>query len=165
MADKGVQDLRAMVREVLSEVLPEAVRTARQGARPARAPSAPSSLRSALAGRQDGTASVRIGDSDELQAFARDLMALAGEEAFRRAVADNRIRFTLAPAGAQSPAPGSPTAPLDGLAVDEGVINERRIAEIAKTHARLWVSDRVVLTPLARDKARACGLEIVRNKP
>ena len=60
-----------------------------------------------------------------------------------------------------SPAAASPA----GAEVAAGVVSERQVVEIAKTHRVLLVAKDVVVTPLAWDRARACGLEIVRKTP
>ena len=48
---------------------------------------------------------------------------------------------------------------------DKGLLSEARVSEIAKSHARLVLGPRAVLTPLARDRARALKLTVERLKP
>ena len=46
-----------------------------------------------------------------------------------------------------------------------GVLSETRVVEIARTHRRIVLGAEVVLTPLARDKAREMKIELARQKP
>ena len=49
--------------------------------------------------------------------------------------------------------------------MDSGVLGEAKVVELGRAHARILVGGGVVVTPLARDKAREMKLEIVRQKP
>ena len=49
--------------------------------------------------------------------------------------------------------------------IKSGVLTETKIVEIARTHKRIAVGADVVLTPLARDKARELKVELTRQKP
>jgi hypothetical protein len=44
------------------------------------------------------------------------------------------------------------------------MLSETRIAEIGKHHTKIVVGPEVVVTPLARDRARELKLELVRSK-
>jgi hypothetical protein len=48
--------------------------------------------------------------------------------------------------------------------VEKGAVTEAMVAEAAKAGARLVLGRRAVLTPLARDRARAAGVEIERER-
>jgi hypothetical protein len=117
---------------------------------------------------------VAMAGERDLNAFAQQVALCALERDLLGAIAANRVRFKIAgptrgvaaPAGAPG-APPAAAAPRDKTAVfrwDKGVLNEARIAEIAKTHGRLVLGPKGVLTPLARDRARALKLEIERRK-
>ena len=47
--------------------------------------------------------------------------------------------------------------------IDRGAVTERKVEEAAKAGARLVLGPGAVLTPLAREKARAKGIEIERE--
>lgn len=51
------------------------------------------------------------------------------------------------------------------LDIADGVVTERKVAEVARLGTRLVVGRRAVVTPLARDRARALGLTIERSEP
>jgi hypothetical protein len=46
-----------------------------------------------------------------------------------------------------------------------GVLSETKLVEIARSHKRIALGAEVVLTPLARDKAREMKVELTRQKP
>ena len=68
--------------------------------------------------------------------------------------------------GAAKPAaPGGARAGAPSLGIADGVITERNVIAAARLGTRLAVGRRAVVTPLARDRARALGLTIERNDP
>ena len=97
-------------------------------------------------------------DSDEdLQRFVRGLLARLEDPRDRAAIQSGRLRFALRRAGAGGSVPGT-------LRVDRGAVTERKVEEAAKAGARLVLGPGAVLTPLAREKARAKGIEIERER-
>jgi hypothetical protein len=93
---------------------------------------------------------VVIGSDDDLNRFARALLGRPAGE--RDAILAGRLRFTLG------------AAPAEGVVrVDRGAVTERTVNEAARAGARLVLGRRAVLTPLAREKARAKGIEIERE--
>jgi len=144
-------EIRRMVRALLKEALPETLKDAPA----ANGPTLEAAIRAAANG---GSVSVAIAGDADLDAFARAVAS--ADAAPRDAIIQGRTRFRLAP-GKTGTAPAERRA----VALEKGVINEIKIAELAKEADRLLVGPRVVLTPLARDKAREIGLEIVRTRP
>jgi 2-keto-3-deoxy-L-rhamnonate aldolase RhmA len=72
------------------------------------------------------------------------------------------LRFTLG--GATSGAPGRAAAASGVVRVDRGALTERIVKQAADAGARLVLAPRAVITPLAREKARALGVEIERER-
>jgi hypothetical protein len=106
-------------------------------------------------------------DRDELRALIREALkeALGGDES----PPPLRVRTREGgKAHLQRPSP-SPTPPRkgEGQAVHftSGVLNESKVAEIGRTHAKIIIGTDVAVTPLARDRAREIRIEIVRQKP
>jgi hypothetical protein len=97
-----------------------------------------------------GLERVAIATDEDLNRFVHALLARPDREA----ILAGRVRFTLG-AGAEAPA--------GVVRVDRGAVTERKVAEAAKAGARLVLGPAAVLTPLAREKARALGLEIERE--
>jgi len=92
-------------------------------------------------------------DSDaDLDRFVRSLAARSPEEL--DAIRAGRLRFTLSGASA-----GHRT-----VRVERGAVTERKVDEAAKAGGRLVLGPGAVLTPLARDKARAKGIQIERER-
>ena len=172
--DDRKADLRAMVRAALRDALPE---IAGHAAVPPRATAATETGAPAceeMAGRISaaaqaggGTITVRIADDDDLLAFAA-MFITCGDPLAQAAIMQGKVRLQLdrgtpAPTTPR-PTTSHPAAPA-GAEIAAGVVSERQVVEIAKTHRVLLVAKDVVVTPLARDRARACGLEIVRKAP
>jgi len=132
-------ELRAMVREVLHEALAKG----RAGTAPTRAAEA-----------------VRIGSDADLAAFLRRVIALLDDPATGPALRAGRIGFTLAGQGA--PVASAPAPAAAGPAqVLGGTVTEAKIAKLVGVGA-VVLAPGAVITPLARDRARAMGLKIER---
>jgi hypothetical protein len=99
---------------------------------------------------------VRISTDEDLHAFALRVLKLAGNPKLRQDLITGRARFRLAGAG------GSP--PGADHRVEKGAVTERTVAAAAAAGARLVLGPRAVLTPLARDKARALGVPISKER-
>jgi len=156
-------------RDILRELLAEALDGTNGHAAAAQVPPPPvaavhrPSTWEAPAG---GVERVTLAGDDDLNRFVRDLLARPD----RDAILAGRVRFTLGPtegrpaglggipsgASGGSP-PGGPTR------IDRGAVTERTVAAAAKAGGRLVLGPRAVLTPLAREKARALGLTIERD--
>ena len=100
-----------------------------------------------------GVERVSLAGDDDLNRFVRDILTRADREA----ILAGRVRFTLASAGASRAEGAGPTR------IDRGAVTERTVAAAAKAGGRLVLGPRAVLTPLAREKARALGIEIERE--
>ena len=90
---------------------------------------------------------VRIESDADLAAFVRSVLDRGDE------IRSGRLRFTLG---------GAPSAGV--VRVEHGAVTERTIKKAADAGARLVLGPGAVLTPLARDKARALGIEIERER-
>jgi hypothetical protein len=146
-------DARDILRELLAEAL---AGTNGNGVTPQVPPPPvaavhrPAGVRPPEGGR--GLERVTLGGDDDLNRFVRDLLTRAD----RDAILAGHVRFTLAGREAASSG-GGPTR------IDRGAVTERTVAAAAKAGGRLVLGPRAVLTPLAREKARALGIEIERE--
>ena len=93
------------------------------------------------------TETVRIESDADLAAFVRSVLDQGD------AIRGGRLRFTL---GGRA-APGR-------HAVAHGAVTERTIKKAADAGGRLVLGPGAVLTPLAREKARALGVDIERER-
>jgi hypothetical protein len=149
---RTTEALRRMVREVLQEVLP------RDSAAPAAAPAAPS---------VPDVRRVRVRDDRDLADLVARVLDLAEDPARVADLRSGRLRFALAEEHPSSPRPAqaSADAPADGpLDVVRGAVTERLVQRAAREHRGLRLGPRAVLTPLARDRARALGVAIERRE-
>jgi hypothetical protein len=154
-------DLRALVREVVRE----AVVSARPPASPPRP--APTTVAEQFGvtptgpltnGERSRTETVRLIGDQDLDAFVRKLLALFENPKTRTDLRTGRLRFRLAGAVSAQVAAPAPHR------IDKGVVTERHIAEIAVSGGGLLLGPRAVVTPLAREKARALGISIEKER-
>lgn len=160
-ADKPPIDreaIRAMVRQVLRDALPEAVREkiAAQAADAAAPQQKKNESRSAES-ETSKVEDVAITTDAELNVFVRRLLALEPKQ--REAVQAGRFRFRLKSARKSA----ETEAARGSERIDKGIVTEKRVMAAAKAGKRLVVGKGVVLTPLARDKARQLGVQIERE--
>jgi hypothetical protein len=99
---------------------------------------------------------VRLETDEDLGRFVLGLLARCEDPAQREAIRAGRVRFTL---GGAAPGPSTGT-----VRVERGAVTERKVEEAARAGARLVLGPRAVLTPLARERARAKGIEIERER-
>jgi hypothetical protein len=100
---------------------------------------------------------VRLSTDEELHAFVLQVLRLADNPRSRRDILAGRLRFTLASAGGHQ-------AGAITQRVDKGAVTERAVIAAAKAGAGLVLGPRAVLTPLARDKARALGVHVEKER-
>ena len=141
-------ELRALVREVIRDVLPQGLAV---------------------------TETVNLSTDDDLAAFVKRLLDL--DPGQREELRSGRKRFRLAspqalsvPAGAGQVGAGQsngaeragPSAPV--RRIERGAVTEAVIAAAARAGERLVLGRGAVLTPLARDRARASGVPIEKER-
>jgi hypothetical protein len=156
MSGISSDEIRKLVREALRDLVPAAkARVETAGG------TLLSRLRAALNDPKRATVEVRIDTAQDLGAFARDL--LQAPEDVRIGILSGKIALGLAPRGSGS-APTAPAPQKTSHQIAKGVVTEIMVSEIGKTSDRLIIGKGVVVTPLARDKAREVKLEIVRDR-
>src|SRR5216683_4979993 len=150
--------LRALVREVLREVLPTpgAPAPSAVGAPP---PVAPPQVGAVYTVRDgvEAVETVSLRNDQELAAFVSRILHLFENPKHRDDLRAGRLRFRLAasgPAGSARPA----------HRIEKGAVTEAAVRDAARAGARLVLGRRAVLTPLARDRARAAGVEIEKER-
>ena len=142
------EELRALVREVIRDVLPHGLAM---------------------------TETVNLSTDEDLAAFVERLLDL--DPGQREELRSGRKRFRLAspqalsvPAGAGQVGAGQsngaeragPSAPVRHI--ERGAVTEAVIAAAARAGERLVLGRGAVLTPLARDRARASGVQIEKER-
>ena len=98
----------------------------------------------------------------DLVAFVRMLCHRLESPHERAAILAGKVRFQLA-CTPSSPA-SSGRAAGGAIRIESGAVTERVVQDAAREGARLVLSARAVLTPMARDRARSLGVEIEKEK-
>ena len=137
--------LRALVREVLAESLP------RPHADPA-------------------VEVVTLADDGDLDRLVRHLLDLFEDTEVRADIRSGALRFRLSgpppgtrPAAARQPAPEAAPEPVVER-IDKGAVTEARVRAAARSGATLVLGRSAVLTPLARDAARALRVVVEKER-
>jgi len=142
------------------------------------------------AGRPDGAVrAVRLTTEEELHAFVVEVLRLADDPQRRIDLLAGRLRFIPAqpaadredepaaavpaalrqgrPPGSARPAEPAAVVGQDGRAIrriEKGAVTERAVIAAARAGEQLVLGPRAVLTPLARDKARALGVPVEKER-
>jgi hypothetical protein len=144
------EELRKLVRDVLRSSMP--------AAEPLNLVDA---MRQAVLPGHTGLVAV----DDDLNRFAQTIVQAAENEDLKAAIMSGRLKFTNS--AQPNPGAGPPRNPekADGtFRLDQGMLSETRVAEIGKSHTKIILGSEVVVTPLARDRARELKLQLVRSK-
>ena len=158
------ETLRALVREALRDALPGIV--ADLGA------TGPDGGRAAGpdAGSRGGPRWVTVHDDQDLARFVAEVVRLADDPHEGPRLRSGELRFRLAqsPSGTSHPSRADHALPSDHGAperrVERGPVTERHVRDAEGAGVRrLVLGPGAVLTPMARDRARTAGVEIVRE--
>lgn len=127
----------------------------------------PSAQAMAVGGASDARVEpVTIDTDEDLERFVHALLARVDNPRDRQAIRAGRLRFSLRRSAVSAVAAGAapPGSQLATARVVKGAVTERAVRAAAAEGARLVLSRGAVLTPLARDCARALGVEIERER-
>ena len=137
------EELRALVREVIRDVLPQGLAV---------------------------TETVNLSTDEDLAAFVQRLLDL--DPGQREELRSGRKRFRLA--SPQAPSVPAGAGQVNGAEragssapvrrIERGAVTEAVIAAAARAGERLVLGRGAVLTPLARDRARASGVQIEKER-
>jgi hypothetical protein len=135
-----MEELRALVREVIRDVLPQGLPV---------------------------TETVNLSTDEDLASFVKRLLDLDPDQ--REELRSGRKRFRLGVAPAASVPAGAPHGaeragePAPVRRIERGAVTEAVISQAARAGQRLVLGRAAVLTPLARDRARASGVQIEKE--
>jgi hypothetical protein len=155
-------DLRALVREVLRETLPSAV-TAMAPVAAAPEPAEP----------RPQVREVAVTSDAELDALVRAVAHECADPAQRARLAEGSVQYRLAGASpdaveaaqaAQAVEPVDAAEQVPDLRVERGAVTERHVRQAERAGARVVAARGVVVTPLARDRARSAGVDITKEQ-
>jgi hypothetical protein len=144
-----LEELRALVREVIRDVLP-----------------------GGLPGGLPVIETVNLSTDEDLAAFVKRLLDLDPDQ--REELRSGRKRFRLPEVGSAPAAPSVPAGAANGAEragesttvrrIERGAVTEAVINAAARAGERLVLGRAAVLTPLARDRARASGVPIEKER-
>ena len=140
-----LDELRALVREVIRDVLPKGLPV---------------------------NETVNLSTDDDLATFVRRLLDLEPDQ--REELRSGRKRFRLPEISSVSPAPSVAAGAANGAEragestpvrrIERGAVTEAVVIAAARAGERLVLGRGAVLTPLARDRARASGVPIEKER-
>jgi hypothetical protein len=151
----AVRDLSPKGATPVTPVTPPPAAARPPAAAPA-APTGPTPTGPLAADERSRTDTVSIRSDAELDAFVRNLLRLFENPKTRADLRNGRLTYRLAGAAR---GPGGATR-----RVERGAVTERHVAELAESGTTLVLGPRAVLTPLARERARALGLTIEKER-
>lgn len=117
-------------------------------------------------GQRTRTQTVRLRTDEDLAAFTRQLLAVFENPKSRADVRNGWLRFTLEGGGGATPLVSGREAGARTSArrIERGAVTERDVADASSAGQHLVLARTAVLTPLARDKARALGVHIEKER-
>jgi hypothetical protein len=159
MARIDRDELRSMVRQALKETL------GAKGDAPAEAAgNLASEIQAALARGKPAKVGVAVRSASDLDQFARGIVAASEDAVLKKAILAGDVRFEIA-GGAEPKTVAKGGTRGGSFHMESGVLGETKIVELARAHSKIVVGSDVVVTPLAREKARQLKVEIARQKP
>jgi hypothetical protein len=102
---------------------------------------------------------VKIDTDEDLDRFIRELITRVENPRERLAIRKGQLRFLLRRSETVGQPQGAPP-----VRVQKGAVTERVIGQAASAGAKLVLAPGAVLTPLGRDRAKALGVQIERER-
>jgi hypothetical protein len=133
-----------------------------QSAPPVQSPAPPVSAgepQMKISGDEARVETVKIDTDEDLERFIRELMTRLENPRERLAIRKGQLRFLLCRSETVGQPQGAPP-----VRVKKGAVTERVIRQAASAGTRLVLAPGAVLTPLARDRAKALGVQIERER-
>ncbi len=166
------EQIRTVVREALREILPK---DSSKQSTPTVAPNCllMKKIFGALKSEGESLVELNIQNDEQLNNFVLDFAKCLHDRDVQALLFSGRLRFKLrssirekneTPITRNIPkdAPNQKTKRSESR-FESGMLSEAQVTKLANTSQRIVVSKKVVVTPLAKDRARAIGIEIVRR--
>ena len=163
MSSFSEADLRAMVREALGDLMPQGAAPTTDSApamnpMPVSAGPAQEVSGFAISETVGQVETVSIRNDAELHAFVMKIMHVMENPKTRDDLRQGKLRFSL---GGHTQA----SSAQPSHRIERGAVTESIVKRAATAGATLVLSPEAVLTPLARDRARALGVTIEKEQP
>lgn len=168
------EQIRQAVREALSEAIP-ASEDRFAGSKSAGNCELMKQILESISNNCNTPVRVDIDNGRKFGNFVRDLVKCAADKNVEAMILANRLKFEVNGVGNSRAVPVGTTNratergqwsnghEMNDGRLESGVLTESRTLALAKFSKRVVIGSKVVVTPLARDRARAIGLEIVRQ--
>lgn len=138
-----------MIRSLVREALREAVAAK------------PDLLKAQQAPQVAVTEVVALATDADLAGFVSRILDMSEDAATRAQLRSGAISFTLGSGSA--PAASHAGRGPNAILIEKGAVTESMVRRAAESGATLHLGPRAVLTSLAKDKARAMGVDIVKT--
>ena len=163
------EQIRSIVRDALQQATSKPMSSGKQTGK------APDTdlgrkVRSASRSKDISAVSVQIRTGQQLNEFARELVAVAQNAELKELIVSGKVEFKHADVPASKiSTPDEPIEYVDAkregdCSFESGILTESKILKLAKNYQRVVLGKKAVLTPLARDRARSVKLEILRQQ-
>ncbi len=139
--------LRSLVREALRDALGSNVSNVKLPIAPVAQPAV--------------TEVVSLNNDSDLAAFVRRVLDMSQDAGTLAQLREGKITFQLA--GSHSSGSTNISAATQGMRVEKGALTESMVRKAAESGNAIYLNRKVVVTALARDKARAMGVELIRD--
>ena len=164
--DLDSHELRALVREVLLAAIPDGLAAAGAAGSELIGTTSAGGTDQPPAGQatETGPTAVALTTDADLSAFVQRIAADCADPQRRAQLASGRVLYTLAGGRSAGAAPGPGGAePAAAIRVERGAVTERHVREAARSGTAIVAARGVVITPLARDRARTSGVDIEKE--
>lgn len=149
------QSEAVQLRRLVSQIVREVVTAMAQEASPARLP-----VEAAMP--EVVVEAARVTTTEELQAFAALLLTAYESPQVREDLRTGRRKFAFEIASASAGTPSQP-APAAVLRIERGAVTERMVVDAAAARCSLMLCPAAVVTPLARERAKALHVLIQKE--
>ena len=168
------EEIRRAVREALLEALPAEKTAAREHSRPNSV--LMKKIMESVKANCKTPVAVDLSSDQKVNRFAIDLAKCVQDRGVDGMIRSGRLKFqsttrtdsfsplkqTATSASNHHQPAQQQNAALTNGRIESGVLTESKILALAKSYQRIEVSKKVILTPLAKDRARRMKIEIVR---
>ncbi len=153
-----------MVREVLRDALPTVLAAASGAGASVGEPTLPSGDQTRRTEVSRDGEWVVLDSDEDLRAFVARLVQLFDNPRHRQDLRHGRMRFRLARSAGGPASADAPAAPDPVVRIERGAVTEKQVRDASRAGARLVLGRAAVLTPLARDRARALGVHVEKER-
>ena len=173
MSTISTEQIRSVVRDALREALPEGTNSLTKR----NVPNCQlmKHILSSISEDDKSPVVVKVDNDRQLNLFVKELAQCLQDQNVQALISAGRLNFKLQTnqngsrhhntgnTARRSSLKNAPVNRQTEIDLDKGVLTESKILTLAKTKQRIEIDRKVVVTPLAMERARKVGLEILRR--